>query len=166
MNFKQDEIDKVLKNYAYEEVHSHAKEKDNSAPPPASGKKSPLVEKVEFAPLEPRDASFAGKTRAEYFDDIQLVVSGELGGTEITVRELLKLEEGAVIKLDRIAGDSSSILVNEQHLGQAEVVVINDRFGLRITSLGHDAAKEDRTDNEPQEKKSEGHPGEKGGEEG
>lgn len=165
MNLKQNEIDKVLKNYAYEEVYSHSKEKDNSAPPPGSGKKFPIVEKVEFAPLEPRDTTFAGKTRVEYFDDIQLVVSGELGGTEITVRELLNLEEGAVIKLDIIAGDSSSILVNEQHLGQAEVVVINDRFGLRITSLGHDVVKEDSTDKEPQEKKFEGHLEEEGGEE-
>ncbi|HAA35146.1 MAG TPA: hypothetical protein DCD97_07535, partial [Firmicutes bacterium] len=52
----------------------------------------------------------------------------------------------SVIKLDKVAGESASILLNGQFLGHAEVVVINDRFGLRITAIGNgdtEAAKED-----------------------
>jgi flagellar motor switch protein FliN len=59
-----------------------------------------------------------------------------LGTAVVTVRDLLNFEEGSVIKLNKIAGDSSTLLVNEQYLGQAEVVIINERFGIRVTTVG------------------------------
>ena len=58
------------------------------------------------------------------------------------MRDLLKLEEGSVIKLEKMVGESAAVLLNNQYLGQAEIVVINDRFGLRITSIGDGDEKE------------------------
>jgi flagellar motor switch protein FliN/FliY len=152
----QQEIDLILKDMkrragmVKEEVRDIALKPpgDEEKQPFAGGEKEkkPLVEKVEFAPFHPRRAVVTQKPEISFFDNICLVVSGELGSTEITVRELLKLEEGSVIKLDKVAGESASILLNGQFLGHAEVVVINDRFGLRITAIGNgdtEAAKED-----------------------
>jgi flagellar motor switch protein FliN/FliY len=132
----QGEIDAILKDM---------KKKVNKVNPPGESlpfhegekEKSPVVEKVEFAPFKSRCVdSVAKKPGLDFFGNICLVVSGELGSAEITVRDLLKLEEGSVIKLDKIAGESAAILLNGQFLGHAEVVVINDRFGLRITAIG------------------------------
>ncbi|NLL58525.1 MAG: hypothetical protein GX244_08450 [Firmicutes bacterium] len=152
----QQEIDLILKDMKRRAGMVKEEVRDIALKPPGDGEKQPfaggekekkpLVEKVEFAPFHPRRAVVTQKPEISFFDNICLVVSGELGSTEITVRELLKLEEGSVIKLDKVAGESASILLNGQFLGHAEVVVINDRFGLRITAIGNgdtEAAKED-----------------------
>ncbi len=97
----------------------------------------PVVEKVEFAPFKSAgNVSGAQKKELSYFNQIPMIISGELGKANLTVRELLRLEEGSVIKLDKLAGESATILVNGQYLGLAEVVVINERFGLRVTAIG------------------------------
>lgn len=112
-------------------------------------KQKPVVEKVEFAPFKDKEKVDAGKRRElSYFNQICMDIAGELGKAEITVRELLKLEEGSVIKLDKLAGESATILVNGQYLGLAEIVVINERFGLRVTAIGAEEAKK-----EPDERK-------------
>ncbi len=152
----QQEIDLILKDMKRRAGMVKEEVRDISLKPPGDGEKQPfaegekekklLVEKVEFAPFHPRRAVVTQKPEISFFDNVSLVVSGELGCAEITVRELLKLEEGSVIKLDKVAGESASILLNGQFLGHAEVVVINDRFGLRITAIGNgdtEAAKED-----------------------
>lgn len=103
----------------------------------------PVVEKVEFAQLKRRNIPFRNKRPGlNYFNNIPLALSGELGKAVITVRDLLKLEEGSVIKLEKMVGESAAVLLNNQYLGQAEIVVINDRFGLRITSIGDGDKKE------------------------
>ncbi len=123
-----------------EEKINHEAENDQETT--SSKKRSkPLVEKVEFSPLKQRGKVYGAKPRFHYFDDIELVISGELGTAEITVRDLLKLKEGSVLKLDKMAGESSTILANEQFLGYAEIVVINDRFGLRVTAIGQEELK-------------------------
>ncbi len=105
--------------------------------PEGKHKQKPVVEKVEFAPFKDKDKVVEGKRRElSYFNQICMDISGELGKADITVRELLKLEEGSVIKLDKLAGESATILVNGQYLGLAEIVVINERFGLRVTAIG------------------------------
>jgi flagellar motor switch protein FliN/FliY len=115
-------------------------------------KKSPLVERVEFAPFKMgRPATDIHKPGLNFFKNITLELSGELGATEITVRDFLRLTVGSVIKLDKMAGESAAILLNGQYLGLAEVVVINDRFGLRVTAIG---AKESEAEKVPREEKS------------
>ena len=67
--------------------------------------------------------------------DIPITLSLELGRTRMSVRELLQLSQGSVVKLDRPGGDPLDILVNGCLVARGEVVVINDRFGVRITDI-------------------------------
>jgi flagellar motor switch protein FliN/FliY len=101
-----------------------------------------VAKKIQFTQLPIREKGEPKGSEISFFRRIPLTISGELGAAQITVQELLNLTEGSVIKLNKIAGESAAILVNEQYLGEAEVVVVNDRFGLRVTSIGmHDADK-------------------------
>lgn len=143
-SFTQNEIDALLKGIdPKKNENNDSNDSKLSADPQAlqNNKKiketGPLVEKVEFAPLKMRHSvSEMNKPGLDFFNSIPLMLSGELGTAEITVRDLLKLEEGSLIKLNKIAGESAAILLNNRYLGQGEVVIINDRFGLRITSIG------------------------------
>ena len=67
--------------------------------------------------------------------DIPITLSLELGHTRMSIRELLHLTQGSVVKLDRPGGDPLDILVNGCLVARGEVVVINERFGVRITSI-------------------------------
>ena len=67
--------------------------------------------------------------------DIPVQICMELGRTKISIRDLLKLSEGSVVKLERPAGEPLDILVNGCLVARGEVVVTNDRFGMRITDI-------------------------------
>lgn len=67
--------------------------------------------------------------------DIPVDVHVELGSTRATLKELLHLGPGAIIELDRLAGQPADIVVNGRLIGQGDVVVVNDTFGVRITKL-------------------------------
>lgn len=67
--------------------------------------------------------------------DIPVTLSLELGHTRMSIRELLRLTQGSVVKLDRPGGDPLDILVNGCLVARGEVVVINERFGVRITDI-------------------------------
>lgn len=67
--------------------------------------------------------------------DIPINLSLELGHTRMSIRELLRLTQGSVVKLDRPGGDPLDILVNGCLVARGEVVVVNDRFGVRIVEI-------------------------------
>ena len=67
--------------------------------------------------------------------DIPVQLSLELGRTRVTIRDLLQLGEGSVVKLDRPPGEPLDIFVNDCLVARGEVVVVNDRFGMRITDI-------------------------------
>lgn len=67
--------------------------------------------------------------------DIPVTVSMEIGRTLITIHDLLRLNKGSVVELDRVAGDPLDIFVNQTLIARGEVVVVNDKFGLRITEI-------------------------------
>lgn len=68
-------------------------------------------------------------------ENIKVRVTVEVGRTEITIRELLRLNEGSVIELDRLAGDPLDILVNGTIIASGEVVVAGERFGIRFGDI-------------------------------
>ncbi len=143
----QEELDAMLKSLADDSGKAECSA-ENAVKQTGENSKKPLVQRVEFVQLKPRPRSSAQQPHGSLFNNIPLVLCGELGTADITVRELLALEEGSVIRLDKIAGDSATVLVNEQYLGQAETVVVNDRFGLRITTIGKEALRDKKE--EPQ----------------
>jgi flagellar motor switch protein FliN/FliY len=67
--------------------------------------------------------------------DIPVTVSVEIGHTDVTIRKLLSLGQGSVIELDRLAGEPLDIKVNGTLVAHGEVVVVNDKFGIRLTDI-------------------------------
>ena len=67
--------------------------------------------------------------------DIPVTLSVEIGHTEISIRKLLSLGQGSVVELDRLAGEPLDIKVNGMLIAHGEVVVINDKFGIRLTDI-------------------------------
>jgi flagellar motor switch protein FliN/FliY len=67
--------------------------------------------------------------------DIPLKVSVELGRTRIMVNDLLQLGQGSVIELSKLAGDPLEVLVNDKLVARGEVVVVNEKFGIRLTDI-------------------------------
>ncbi|MDF7647161.1 flagellar motor switch protein FliN [Pantoea sp. Acro-805] len=67
--------------------------------------------------------------------DIPVKMSVELGRTKMTIKELLRLSQGSVVALDGLAGEPLDILINGYLIAQGEVVVVSDKFGIRITEI-------------------------------
>ena len=70
-------------------------------------------------------------------ENIDVVLTVEVGRTEITIRDLLRLNEGSVVELDRLAGDPLDILVNNTKIAKGEVVMVGERFGVRFTEVSN-----------------------------
>ncbi|TWC42956.1 flagellar motor switch protein FliN/FliY [Pseudomonas sp. SJZ079] len=67
--------------------------------------------------------------------DIPVSISMEVGNADITIRNLLQLNQGSVIELDRLAGEPLDVLVNGTLIAHGEVVVVNEKFGIRLTDV-------------------------------
>jgi len=67
--------------------------------------------------------------------DVGLLLTVELGRSQMSIRQVLDLQKGSVIELDRVAGDSVDIFINDRLIGRGDVVVVDDKFGVRITEL-------------------------------
>ena len=75
------------------------------------------------------------ETKLDTILDIPVTMTMEVGSTSITIRKLLQLHQGSVVELDRIAGESLDVLVNGTLIAHGEVVVVNDKFGIRLTDV-------------------------------
>lgn len=73
--------------------------------------------------------------KLELILDIPLKVSVELGRTRMLVNDLLQLGQGSVIELSKLAGEPLEVLVNEKLVARGEVVVVNEKFGIRLTDI-------------------------------
>jgi flagellar motor switch protein FliN len=74
-------------------------------------------------------------TNIDMLMDVPLTVTIELGRTEMTLKQALELQQGSVVELDRLAGDPIDIFVNERLIAKGEVVVVDDKFAVRVTEL-------------------------------
>lgn len=95
---------------------------------------------AERAPLDEFEVGGRGKRSVASPDldvilDIPVRISMEVGNTEITIRNLLQLNQGSVIELDRLAGEPLDVLVNGTLIAHGEVVVVNEKFGIRMTDV-------------------------------
>lgn len=85
--------------------------------------------------LNPEEALSQRMKKLELILDIPLKVSVELGRTKVLVNDLLQLGQGSVIELNKLAGDPLEVLVNEKLVARGEVVVVNEKFGIRLTDI-------------------------------
>jgi len=89
------------------------------------------------------DASVAGggssgvksQVNMEFLLDIPLEVTVELGRTKMLINDMLKLGQGSVIELSKLAGESLEILANQKPIARGEVVVVNEKYGVRLTEV-------------------------------
>jgi flagellar motor switch protein FliN/FliY len=87
-----------------------------------------------------RPSSDAGAHRGpvqslDFILDIPLRVTVELGRTRLSIREILELGQGSVVELTKLAGEPLEVLVNEKLVARGEVVVVNEKFGIRLTDI-------------------------------
>lgn len=76
-----------------------------------------------------------GEVNLDVILDVPVDISMEIGRTKINIRNLLKLNQGSVIELDRLAGEAMDVLINGTLIAHGEVVVVNDKFGIRLTDV-------------------------------
>jgi len=91
------------------------------------------AEQAEF-----KELNSAGKAEEKDIDfllDIPLDVSVKLGHSRMIIKDLLSLSQGSVIELDKLAGEPMDVLVNEKLVAKGEVVVVNEKFGIRLTDI-------------------------------
>ena len=67
--------------------------------------------------------------------DVKLEVSVVLGSTRMLIRDLLSLDAGSIVELNKLAGESLDVIVNDKVIARGEAVVINDKFGVRLTEV-------------------------------
>ncbi len=95
-------------------------------------------EETEQAPLEDLKDESGGPMNKDNLDvilDIPVTLSMEVGRTNIAIRNLLQLNQGSVVELDRLAGEPLDVLVNGTLIAHGEVVVVNEKYGIRLTDV-------------------------------
>ncbi|WP_449104700.1 flagellar motor switch protein FliN [Pseudomonas mohnii] len=95
---------------------------------------APSVGTNLFKPLTAPQPTAAAR-ELEMIMDIPVKLSVELGRTRITIKQLLELAQGSVLALDGLAGEPMDILINSYLIAQGEVVVVDDKYGIRITEI-------------------------------
>ena len=93
-----------------------------------------LAELEEFTD-EKADLTVDEKRKLDTILDIPVTISMEVGRSRISIRNLLQLNQGSVVELDRVAGEPLDVLVNGTLIAHGEVVVVNDKFGIRLTDV-------------------------------
>ena len=105
-----------------------------AAPPPSSDAATTEVRRAQFQPLQV-GAAAENRDNIGLLMDVVVTMTVELGGASVPLRDALKLGPGSVVRLERALGEPVDILINRELVGRGEVVVVDDRFGIRITEL-------------------------------
>lgn len=87
------------------------------------------------APSGASSEAKSGEVNMDVILDVPVTLSMEVGRTKLPIRNLLQLNQGSVVELDRAAGESLDVFVNGTLIAHGEVVVINDKFGIRLTDV-------------------------------
>jgi flagellar motor switch protein FliN/FliY len=85
--------------------------------------------------LEDFKPTMPGNINPEVLQNIVVNLSIEVGRAEIKIKDLMRLTQGSVVELDRIAGEPLDLLVNNSVVAQGEIVLVNDRYGVRLTRV-------------------------------
>ena len=94
-----------------------------------------ILENIEEKNAMGEGEKTVGIENLKVLENIDVEMTVEVGRTEITIRDLLRLNEGSVVELDRLAGDPLDILVNNRKIAKGEVVMIGERFGVRFGEI-------------------------------
>ncbi|WP_341923112.1 flagellar motor switch protein FliN [Polaromonas sp. YR568] len=118
-----------------EQALASAPEPAPAPPSPAPAPPStPAGERV-FQPLQSNAGSEIARGDIDRVLDVPVQLTAELGRTRITIKSLLQLSQGSVVELDGLAGQPMDVFINGYLIAQGEVVVVNDKFGIRLTDI-------------------------------
>ena len=117
------------------------KEKQNQDNPQSEVEAAADKQATELKQKAPEDSNHEGASHTnappnmDFLLDIPLEISVELGRTKMLINELLKLGQGSVIELSKLAGETLEILANQKLVARGEVVVVNEKYGVRLTEI-------------------------------
>ena len=92
-------------------------------------------QQVEAKRLNETPSGDSGDVKLDVILDIPVTVGMEIGRTQLSIRNLLQLNQGSIVELDRLAGEPMDVLVNGTLVAHGEVVVVNEKFGIRLTDV-------------------------------
>lgn len=114
-------------------------EKPKAPPTPPPKQKKPAKDaqfnEFERKPTSHADSSIHNKPNLDFILEIPLSLSVELGRTRMQIKELLQLSQGAIVPLDKLAGEPAEIYINNKLMAKGEIVVVNEKFGIRVTEI-------------------------------
>lgn len=126
-------------NEAFAETKKAAQPAGEKPPEKVSSNVKPIREGVDGAKPAPFNTLQNSPTgpagNMEMILDIPVTVSVELGRTRVMVKELLNLGQGAVVELEKLAGEPMEIMINGALIARGEAVVVNDKFGVKLTDI-------------------------------
>ena len=94
-----------------------------------------MAENEAEAQVEETVTDKTGLDNLKVLENIEVKLTVEVGNTEIKIKDLLRLNEGSVVELDRLAGDALDILANGTKIAKGEVVMVGEKFGIRFTEV-------------------------------
>ena len=94
-----------------------------------------MAENETASTNEESNSDSAGIDNLKVLENIEVKLTVEVGSTELKIRDLLRLNEGSVVELERLAGDPLDILANGVKIAKGEVVMVGERFGIRFTEV-------------------------------
>lgn len=121
-----------------EQQQAARKLSDTRAAPPPTARAEPvsyenLEDDTSYEAYQPTNKS--GEVNLDLLLDVPVMIAMEIGRTKINIRNLLQLTQGSVIELDRLAGEPMDVMVNGTLIAHGEVVVVNEKFGIRLTDV-------------------------------
>lgn len=93
------------------------------------------IQEHEFEALKEESKSQTMTRDIDFLLDIPVEIAVQLGRTRMLIRELLQLGQGSVVELEKLAGEPMEILANNRLVARGEVVVVNEKFGVRLTDI-------------------------------
>ena len=111
------------------------KEQSNSSSSVELSDEPRKAEFEDFSQSEKKPVTPEEQAKLDAIMDIPETITMEVGRSQITIRNLLQLNQGSVVELDRVAGEPLDVLVNGTLIAHGEVVVVNDKFGIRLTDV-------------------------------
>ena len=101
----------------------------------ASVENAPTVYPPGESPADTAAADIRGEVNIDVILDVPVTLSLEVGRTRLPIRSLLQLNQGSVVELERAAGEPLDVFVNGTLVAHGEVVVVNEKFGIRLTDV-------------------------------
>ena len=116
-----------------EEWSAAMEEQDGADPGGETGDAD--FQQVEARRLSESGEAGSGDVKLDVILDIPVTIAMEIGRTQLSIRNLLQLNQGSIVELDRLAGEPMDVLVNGTLVAHGEVVVVNEKFGIRLTDV-------------------------------